>query len=58
LFGDADELLMIIKEVCESIEKAVLERIFHEWREKPVNREKLSYLRPIVEMQTSRRAGF
>jgi hypothetical protein len=35
-FDDADQLLIAIKEVCESIEKAVLERIFHEWREKPV----------------------
>jgi hypothetical protein len=33
-FDDKGQLLMAIKEVCESIEKAVLEKVLHEWRER------------------------
>jgi hypothetical protein len=31
---NADQLLMALKEVCESIEKVVLEKVFHKWRER------------------------
>lgn len=33
-FNDADQLLMAINGVCESIEKATLEKVFYEWRER------------------------
>jgi hypothetical protein len=33
-FDDADQSLMAINEVCECIEKSVLEKVFHEWRER------------------------
>jgi hypothetical protein len=33
-FDDTDQLLMVIKEVFESVEKALLGKVFHEWGER------------------------
>jgi hypothetical protein len=30
---DADQRLLAIKKICGSIEKSVLEKVFHEWTE-------------------------
>jgi hypothetical protein len=33
-FDDGDQLLMAIKEICKFIERVVLEKVFHEWRDR------------------------
>jgi hypothetical protein len=32
-FDEPDQFVMAVREICESSENAVLEVVFHEWRE-------------------------